>query len=144
MDLKIEHFKNCHDTGTKRITTMQRNNNQNLYKHLNDNDINLNGTKLNTNQVCDKENRLVKYYKNNNDSNSDDSDNTKSEDSLSDSDDDYDQEVVKCIFLCKFHATAGPKIAAQVPNNYISKEIFDTVSRYVIPKVQLQRSFLSV
>lgn len=53
-------------------------------------------------------------------------------------------DEVKCIFLCKFHATAGPLIAAQVPPSYISKELFDTVSSYIIPKVQLQRSFLSV
>lgn len=55
-----------------------------------------------------------------------------------------DSDEVKCIFLCKFHATAGPQIAAQVPKNYISKELFDTVSSYIIPKVPLQRSFLSV
>lgn len=55
-----------------------------------------------------------------------------------------ESDEVKCIFLCKFHATAGPQIAAQVPKNYISKELFDTVSSYIIPKVPLQRSFLSV
>lgn len=59
-------------------------------------------------------------------------------------DDDDDDDAVKCIFLCEFHATAGPKIAAQVPANYITKELFDTVNRYIIPKLQLQRSFLSV
>lgn len=57
---------------------------------------------------------------------------------------DDENEAVKCIFLCEFHATAGPKIATQVPENYISKELFDTVNRYIIPKLQLQRSFLSV
>lgn len=57
---------------------------------------------------------------------------------------DGDNDAVKCIFLCEFHATAGPKIAAQVPANYITKELFDTVNRYIIPKLQLQRSFLSV
>lgn len=55
-----------------------------------------------------------------------------------------DSNIVKCIFLCKFHATAGPQIAAQVPKNFISKDVFDTVSRYIIPKAKLQRSFLSV
>lgn len=59
-------------------------------------------------------------------------------------DDESDDDAVKCIFLCEFHATAGPKIAAQVPANYITKELFDTVNRYIIPKLQLQRSFLSV
>lgn len=55
-----------------------------------------------------------------------------------------DDDPVKCIFLCEFHATAGPTIAAQVPANYISKELFATVNRYIIPKLQLERSFLSV
>lgn len=55
-----------------------------------------------------------------------------------------DRNIIKCIFLCKFHATAGPQIAAQVPENYISKEVFDTISRYVIPKLQLERCFLSL
>lgn len=59
-------------------------------------------------------------------------------------DENDEDDAVKCIFLCEFHATAGPKIAAQVPANYITKELFDTVNRYIIPKLQLQRSFLSV
>lgn len=53
-------------------------------------------------------------------------------------------ESVKCIFLCEFHPTAGPKISCQEPADFISKELFKTVSRYIIPKIQLQRSFLSV
>lgn len=55
-----------------------------------------------------------------------------------------DTEPVKCIFLCEFHPTAGPKISCQEPADFISKELFKTVSRYIIPKIQLQRSFLSV
>ncbi|XP_059052151.1 GATOR complex protein NPRL2 [Achroia grisella] len=51
---------------------------------------------------------------------------------------------IRCIFLCEFHPTAGPKITCQVPENYISKDIFDTVSHYIIPKVQLQRCTLTV
>ncbi|CAF4933555.1 unnamed protein product [Pieris macdunnoughi] len=51
---------------------------------------------------------------------------------------------IRCIFLCEFHPTAGPRITCQVPENYISKEIFDTVSHYIIPKVQLQRCTLTV
>lgn len=70
-------------------------------------------------------------------------DDEENEDSTSANDDNSEDEV-KCIFLCEFHATAGPKIAAQVPDNYISKELFDTVNRYIIPKLQLERSFLSV
>lgn len=55
-----------------------------------------------------------------------------------------EDHFIKCIFFCKFHAVAGPQIAAQVPNNYIPKDTFDTISQYVIPKAQLQRSFVSV
>lgn len=51
---------------------------------------------------------------------------------------------LKCIFLCEFHATAGPTIAAQVPSGYITKDVFAIVNRYIIPKLQLERSFLSV
>lgn len=51
---------------------------------------------------------------------------------------------IRCIFLCEFHPTAGPKITCQVPENYISKDIFDTVSHYIIPKIQLQRCTLTV
>lgn len=58
--------------------------------------------------------------------------------------DNNEDHFIKCIFLCKFHAIAGPQIAAQVPNNYIPKDVFDTISQYVIPKAQLQRSFVSV
>lgn len=61
-----------------------------------------------------------------------------------DVEDDVDDGPIRCIFLCEFHATAGPRITAQVPAGRISKELFDTVSRYIIPKLQLQRSFLSV
>lgn len=55
-----------------------------------------------------------------------------------------DSDPVKCIFLCEFHPTAGPKISCQEPADFISNELFKTVSRYIIPKIQLQRSFLSV
>lgn len=51
---------------------------------------------------------------------------------------------IRCIFLCEFHPTAGPRINYQVPENYISKDTFDTVSHYIIPKVQLQRCTLTV
>lgn len=60
------------------------------------------------------------------------------------SDNDHDGHFIRCIFFCKFHATAGPQIVTQVPNNYISKDIFDTISQYMIPKAQLQRCFVSV
>lgn len=55
-----------------------------------------------------------------------------------------DKTLIKCIFLSKFHATAGSQIAAQVPPNFIPKDVFDTISRYVIPKSQLQRCILTL
>lgn len=51
---------------------------------------------------------------------------------------------IRCIFLSEFHPTAGPKIVCQVPDNYISKDTFESVSVYIIPKAQLQRSMLTV
>lgn len=60
------------------------------------------------------------------------------------SDNDKGDHFIKCIFFCKFHATAGPQIVTQVPSNYIPKDVFDTISQYMIPKAQLQRSFVSV
>lgn len=55
-----------------------------------------------------------------------------------------DETVIKCIFLSKFHATAGSQIAAQVPANFIQKDVFDTISRYIIPKIQLQQCILTL
>ncbi|CAG9773962.1 unnamed protein product [Ceutorhynchus assimilis] len=52
--------------------------------------------------------------------------------------------VIKCIFFCEFHHTAGPIISCQVPDNYISKELFDSISVYIITKAELQRSTITV
>ncbi|KAJ8937907.1 hypothetical protein NQ318_009859 [Aromia moschata] len=51
---------------------------------------------------------------------------------------------IRCIFFCEFHPTAGPIISAQVPENYISKELFDSISVYIITKAELQRSTITV
>lgn len=53
-------------------------------------------------------------------------------------------EKIKCILLCEFHYTAGPKIVCQMPNDYISKEEFGLIHPYVIPKIEMQKTFLSV
>lgn len=53
-------------------------------------------------------------------------------------------ETIKCILLCEFHYTAGPKIVCQMPNDYISKEEFGLIHPYVIPKIEMQKTFLSV
>ncbi|XP_055585637.1 GATOR complex protein NPRL2 [Uranotaenia lowii] len=51
---------------------------------------------------------------------------------------------IRCILLSEFHATAGSKISCQVPDNYISKEVFDSIRFFIIPKPQLQRCTLTV
>ncbi|XP_066258489.1 GATOR1 complex protein NPRL2 isoform X1 [Euwallacea similis] len=51
---------------------------------------------------------------------------------------------IRCIFFCEFHHTAGPKISCQVPANYISKELFDSISVYIITKAELQQSTITV
>ncbi|KAL1497987.1 hypothetical protein ABEB36_008861 [Hypothenemus hampei] len=52
--------------------------------------------------------------------------------------------LIRCIFFCEFHPTAGPIISCQVPENYISKELFDSISVYIITKPELQRSTITV
>ncbi|XP_037038641.1 GATOR complex protein NPRL2 [Bradysia coprophila] len=51
---------------------------------------------------------------------------------------------IRCIFLSEFHPSLGPKITCQVPDGYVSKDIFDSVNVYIIPKPQLQRCILTV
>ncbi|XP_046814588.1 GATOR complex protein NPRL2 isoform X3 [Vespa crabro] len=51
---------------------------------------------------------------------------------------------IRCIFFSEFHHIAGPKITCQVPDNFVSKDIFDNVNVYIIPKAQLQRSTITV
>ncbi|RWS25154.1 nitrogen permease regulator 2-like protein [Leptotrombidium deliense] len=51
---------------------------------------------------------------------------------------------IACIFFCEFHAVAGPKIAYQVPEDYVSKENFDSLSVYLIPKPELQGRLITV
>ncbi|XP_070377595.1 GATOR1 complex protein NPRL2 isoform X4 [Dermacentor albipictus] len=52
--------------------------------------------------------------------------------------------LIKCIFFCEFHPTAGPKIMYQVPVNYISEETFSAISVYLIPKPELQHKLITV
>jgi hypothetical protein len=51
---------------------------------------------------------------------------------------------ILAIFLAEFHHIAGPKIVYQHPVEVISKEIFDAVSSYIIPKTHLQRITMTV
>ncbi|ETN65389.1 tumor suppressor putative 4 [Anopheles darlingi] len=51
---------------------------------------------------------------------------------------------IRCILLSEFHAVAGSKICCQVPDNFISKDVFDSIRTFIIPKPQLQRCILTV
>lgn len=45
----------------------------------------------------------------------------------------------------EFHATLGSMITCQVPdNNYISKDVFDLINVYILPKRELERQILTV
>ncbi|XP_017774576.1 PREDICTED: nitrogen permease regulator 2-like protein [Nicrophorus vespilloides] len=51
---------------------------------------------------------------------------------------------IRCIFFCEFHPTVGPIISCQIPENYISKELFDSISVYIITKAELRKSTITV
>ena len=51
---------------------------------------------------------------------------------------------IRAIFLSEFHHIAGPKIVVQYPPDTIPKEIFDSLSTYIIPKTHLQRLSMTV
>ncbi|XP_068621179.1 GATOR complex protein NPRL2-like isoform X2 [Battus philenor] len=51
---------------------------------------------------------------------------------------------IRCIFLAEFHPVAGPKIASQFPEDYMSKEVFDSISAYIIPKPQIQKCTMTI
>lgn len=51
---------------------------------------------------------------------------------------------IRAIFLSVFHHIAGPKIVVQYPEDSISKETFDALSTYIIPKTHLQRLSMTV
>ncbi|CAH0716670.1 unnamed protein product, partial [Brenthis ino] len=51
---------------------------------------------------------------------------------------------IRCIFLGEFHPVAGPKISCQFPEDYVSKELFDSISAYIIPKPQIQKCTMTI
>lgn len=55
-----------------------------------------------------------------------------------------EESTINCIFFSEFHTTTGPKITFQVPNDYVSKELFDSYVCYIIPKEELQRKLITV
>ncbi|XP_053678345.1 GATOR complex protein NPRL2 [Anopheles nili] len=56
----------------------------------------------------------------------------------------YEDGPIRCILLSEFHAIAGSKISCQVPENFVSKEIFDSIRTFIIPKPQLQRCIITI
>ncbi|XP_074645131.1 GATOR1 complex protein NPRL2-like [Tubulanus polymorphus] len=53
-------------------------------------------------------------------------------------------DKIKCILFSEFHPVAGPKIAYQVPEDYISKEQFDAVHVYIITKPELKDRIITI
>ncbi|XP_045598330.1 GATOR1 complex protein NPRL2 [Procambarus clarkii] len=51
---------------------------------------------------------------------------------------------IRSIFLSEFHHIVGPKIVYQYPENYVSKEVFDAISVYIIPKPQILKRIITV
>ncbi|CAO1394301.1 unnamed protein product [Diamesa tonsa] len=52
--------------------------------------------------------------------------------------------IIRCILLSEFHAKIGSKISCQTPENYVSKEVFDAINVYILPKPQLERQIITV
>lgn len=51
---------------------------------------------------------------------------------------------IESVLYCEFHSTAGPMIVYQVPHNHVTKEQFDSISSYLIPKPELERRLQTV
>lgn len=51
---------------------------------------------------------------------------------------------IESILYCEFHTTAGPMIVHQMPPNYVTKERFDSLSNYLIPKPELERRLQTI
>jgi len=51
---------------------------------------------------------------------------------------------LRAIFLAQFHHLQGPMIRCQWPEDYISKETFDVLSRFIIPKNEVQEQTITI
>lgn len=51
---------------------------------------------------------------------------------------------IESILYCEFHTTAGPMIVYQMPQGYVTKEQFDSISNYLIPKPEFERRLQTV
>ena len=52
--------------------------------------------------------------------------------------------MIKCIFLAEFHHELGPIISHQVPEDYVSKEMFDAIQNFIITKPELQNRLITM
>ena len=55
-----------------------------------------------------------------------------------------DKSEIECIMFCEFDPIAGPRIAYQSPEEFISKGQFDSIAPYVITKPQLQGCLITL
>ncbi|XP_012935060.1 GATOR complex protein NPRL2 [Aplysia californica] len=53
-------------------------------------------------------------------------------------------KMIKCIFLAEFHHELGPIISQQVPEEYVSKEMFDAIQNFIITKPELQNRLITM
>ena len=51
---------------------------------------------------------------------------------------------IRAVFLAQFHPDQGPMIRCQWPVDFLSKENFDSVSSFIIPKNELQAHTITV
>lgn len=51
---------------------------------------------------------------------------------------------IEVILYCEFDSRAGPVIVHQVPNEYVTKEQFDSLRNYLIPKPKSERRLLTI
>ena len=51
---------------------------------------------------------------------------------------------IRAIFLSQFHPVQGPMIRCQWPPDFLSKELFDSLSSFIIPKNELQAHTITV
>ncbi|XP_065178631.1 GATOR1 complex protein NPRL2-like isoform X2 [Sycon ciliatum] len=57
---------------------------------------------------------------------------------------DKPRNIVKAVFFSEFHPQAGPIVSYQTPENFISRDLYDVVSVYVIPKPALYGKIMKV
>ncbi|XP_071959760.1 GATOR1 complex protein NPRL2-like [Antedon mediterranea] len=51
---------------------------------------------------------------------------------------------LRCIFFSEFHPITGPKVTFQVPEDFITKELFDQLHVYIITKSELNNKLITI